>query len=206
MTGTVRKRISVMEGDITQLSVDAIVNAANESLLGGGGVDGAIHAASGPALLKECRKLRGCPTGQAKLTGGYKLPAKYVIHTVGPVYFGGADEPRLLRSCYENSLAIAIEATVESIAFPCISTGVFGYPKAEACDIAVDTVVKWLSTHEFPKHVTFCCFCAEDEELYQSRLKDSVGRSCDAAGTNPDRLNERSTSPKRNDLGSLRTL
>ncbi len=171
MNGDVSNRISVMQGDITKLSVDAIVNAANESLQGGGGVDGAIHAASGPGLLKECRKLGGCPTGQAKLTGGYKLPAKHIIHTVGPVYFGGAGEPELLKSCYETSLAIASETGIESLAFPCISTGVFGYPKAEACDIAVGTVVEWLSTHELPQHVTFCCFGLDDLDLYQSRLK-----------------------------------
>ncbi len=164
-------RMHVLDADITQLSVDAIVNAANESLLGGGGVDGAIHRAAGPMLLEECRRLNGCPTGQARITGGYDLPARHVIHTVGPVYRGGvAGEPNLLRSCYLESLQLAAEARCESIAFPCISTGVYGYPTEEACDIAVTAVKEWLSSHDLPTTVTFCCFSTGDTLLYRSRL------------------------------------
>jgi O-acetyl-ADP-ribose deacetylase (regulator of RNase III) len=170
MAGDVRSRISIVQGDITQLDVDAIVNAANESLLGGGGVDGAIHRAAGPELLVECRTLGGCPTGEARITSGYRLLARRVIHTVGPVYHGGEDEPELLRSCYTSSLQLAVEARVQTIAFPCISTGVYGYPKAEACDMAVATVVEWLSTHTMPREVTFCCFSRDDAELYRQRL------------------------------------
>ena len=167
----VADRMTIMHGDITQLAVDAVVNAANESLLGGGGVDGAIHRASGPGLLEECRKLGGCPTGQAKMTGGHKLPARHIIHTVGPVYYGGENgEAELLRSCYQESLRLASDAGLETIAFPCISTGVFGYPKADACDIAVATVIEWLATHNLPRTVTFCCFDSEDVEIYRDRL------------------------------------
>jgi O-acetyl-ADP-ribose deacetylase len=169
-----RERMDVIVGDITQLEVDAIVNAANESLLGGGGVDGAIHRAAGPQLLAKCRTLGGCPTGQAKITPGYKLPARHVIHTVGPVYRGGhRGEPELLRSCYVESLTLATIHTLESIALPCISTGVYGYPKAEACGIAVATVIDWLRTRDWPKKVTFCCFSHDDGELYRQRLNVS---------------------------------
>jgi O-acetyl-ADP-ribose deacetylase (regulator of RNase III) len=161
----------VVEGDITQLNVDAIVNAANESLLGGGGVDGAIHLAAGPGLLDECRKLGGCPTGQARMTHGHRLAARHVIHTVGPVYDGGGyGEAELLGSCYRESLRLASEAGLESVAFPCISTGVFGYPMTEACEIAISTVTEWLGTHALPQVVTFCCFSFEDAELYRARL------------------------------------
>jgi O-acetyl-ADP-ribose deacetylase len=164
-------RMRVVQGDITQSNVDAIVNAANESLLGGGGVDGAIHRAAGTELLKECRKLGGCPTGQAKITGGHRLAARYVIHTVGPVYAGGGHgEAALLRSCYRESLRLASERGVESLAFPCISTGVYGYPKAEACEVAVAAVADWLATHELPRLVTFCCFGFADAELYRAAL------------------------------------
>lgn len=169
---TVLARLRVVQGDITALDVDAIVNAANESLLGGGGVDGAIHDAAGPELLEECRKLGGCPTGQARMTGGYRLKARHVIHTVGPVYDGGGyGEAQLLASCYRESLRLASEAGLESIAFPCISTGVFGYPQLEACDIAVAAVVEWLAAHPAPQVVTFCCFSAQDARLYQARLE-----------------------------------
>ncbi len=166
-----RHRMRVVRGDITRLAVDAIVNAANSTLLGGGGVDGAIHAAAGPGLLEECRRLGGCPTGEARITGGHRLPARYVIHTVGPVWHGGTrGEPELLRACYENSLALAEEHGVETIAFPCISTGAYGYPKAAACAIAIDAVRAWLSAHELPREVTFCCFSGEDALLYEERL------------------------------------
>lgn len=166
-----RARIEVLQGDITELDVDAIVNAANTSLLGGGGVDGAIHDAAGPELLAECRSLGGCPTGQAKLTSGYCLPARYVIHTVGPVYGSGdAGEPELLASCYRESLRLAAESGMETIAFPCISTGAFGYPPRAACRVAITTVVAWLAQHEHPKRVIFCCFSAQDTALYQREL------------------------------------
>lgn len=165
-------RMSVAQGDITRLDVDAIVNAANTSLLGGGGVDGAIHRAAGPGLLAECALLGGCPTGQAKMTGGHRLKARHVIHAVGPVYHGGrAGEPALLRSCYVESLRLATEAGLRSIAFPCISTGVYGYPKDEACAVAVAAVEEWLASHRLPESVVFCCFGAEDAELYGARLK-----------------------------------
>jgi O-acetyl-ADP-ribose deacetylase (regulator of RNase III) len=164
-------RMLVVQGDITRLTVDAIVNAANRTLLGGGGVDGAIHRAAGPELLAECRGLGGCPTGQARLTSGHRLPARHVIHTVGPVYRDGrSGEPELLRSCYRESLRLASEAGLETVAFPAISTGVYGYPRAEACDVAVATVSEWLATHALPVTVTFCCFEARDAALYRGRL------------------------------------
>lgn len=171
MECSVSSRICVVEGDITRLDVDAIVNAANESLLGGGGVDGAIHRAAGPGLLAECRKLHGCPTGHAKLTGGHRLLAQHIIHTVGPVFDGGGyGEAELLRSCYRESLRLAAENGIASIAFPCIATGVYGYPKPEACQVAIPAVIEWLATHELPRVVTFCCFEAEDAELYRAGL------------------------------------
>jgi O-acetyl-ADP-ribose deacetylase (regulator of RNase III) len=173
MQTSLADRIHVVVGDITTLEVDVIVNAANSSLLGGGGVDGAIHRAAGPGLLEECRRLGGCPTGQARLTGGHRLRANSVIHTVGPVYRDGRHgEPELLRSCYEESLRLALGKQAGSIAFPCISTGVYGYPKAEACAIAVEAVVSWLRDNAYPDVVTFCCFGAEDAELYRKRLHD----------------------------------
>jgi len=165
-------RIHVVQGDITKLQVDAIVNAANESLLGGGGVDGAIHRAAGPELLEACRALHGCPTGSAKITSGFRLPARWVIHAVGPVYRGGQQgEPALLRSCYETALQIAKENGVRSIAFPTISTGAYGYPKAEACKIAVDAVSTWLAKNDLPHEVTFCCFGDEDRRTYEQKLQ-----------------------------------
>jgi O-acetyl-ADP-ribose deacetylase len=172
MDDDVRSRMRVVKGDITRLRVDAIVNAANSSLLGGGGVDGAIHRAAGPDLLEECRRLGGCPTGEARITGGYRLPARYVIHAVGPVYHGGrSGEAQLLASCYAWSLRLAEEAGAESVAFPCISTGVYGYPKAPACDIAVDTVAAWLGEHALPTTVVFCCFDDENAGLYRAALE-----------------------------------
>jgi len=167
-----RERMLVVQGDITCLDVDAIVNAANTSLLGGGGVDGAIHRAAGPGLLAECRALGGCPTGEARITRGHDLPARHVIHTVGPVYdrYSPGEADHLLRRCYSESLRLAEENGLETIAFPGISTGVYGFPKPEACLAAVDTVCQWLAEHELPRVVTFCCFGAEDAALYRARL------------------------------------
>ena len=170
MSASVVWRMQVEQGDITRLRVDAIVNAANESLLGGGGVDGAIHRAAGPGLLEECRALGGCPTGQAKMTRGHWLPAKHVIHTVGPIYRGGSHEAELLRMCYQESLRLAHEAGLKTMAFPCISTGIYGYPKHEACEVAVSAVVAWLESNDLPEMVIFCCFGQVDAELYRKRI------------------------------------
>jgi O-acetyl-ADP-ribose deacetylase (regulator of RNase III) len=160
-------RLHVIVADLTTLEVDAIVNAANESLLGGGGVDGAIHRAAGPELLVECRGLGGCPTGEARITGGYLLPARFVIHTVGPIWGGGeSGEADLLASSYRSSLALAAQASVLSLAFPCISTGVFRFPKSLAARIAVRELEAWIEQSSVPASVLFCCYSEEDAEPY----------------------------------------
>lgn len=164
-------RIELIKGDITKLEVDAIVNAANTSLLGGGGVDGAIHRAAGKKLLKECKTLNGCNTGEAKITKGYKLPAKYVIHTVGPIWFGGNNnEDRDLENCYKNSLKTALENDVKSIAFPNISTGVYRFPKGRAADIAIREVSEFLKNNEDFEKVIFVAFDNMNYEIYKRRL------------------------------------
>ena len=164
--------MKVIQADITTLPVDAIVNAANTSLLGGGGVDGAIHRAAGPELLAECRTLGGCATGDAKITRGYRLPAKWVVHTPGPVYRDGKHgEPELLASCYRRSLALAVEKGAKSIAFPCISTGVYGYPAEKAAEIAVSAVREALKDLPEPPEVVFCCFSQKSAEIYEKMLK-----------------------------------
>ena len=165
-------RITIKEGDITKEQICAIVNAANSSLLGGGGVDGAIHRAAGPELLAECRTLGGCRPGEARITGGYKLDARYVIHTPGPVYVNGRqDEPVILRNSYINSLNLAKEKKLKSIAFPAISTGVYNYPKDEAAKIAVDTVIEFMVKENYKIKVVFVLFDDENLRLYENYLK-----------------------------------
>lgn len=165
--------IRIITADITKIKACAIVNAANTTLLGGGGVDGAIHKAAGPLLLEECKKLNGCKTGEAKITGAYNLSARYVIHTVGPVYSDGkSGEPELLASCYRESLRMALEHNCESIAFPCISTGVYGYPKKEAAEIALREIRTFLNTHGDCMEVTVVCFDDASCGIYKEMFFD----------------------------------
>ncbi len=171
MGSDILDKIEVITGDITQLKVDAIVNAANSSLLGGGGVDGAIHRAAGPELLSECKSIGSCPTGEARVTKGYNLFAKYVIHTVGPVYKKGADNSRLLTLCYKNSLDLASDHNITSIAFPAISCGVYGYPIHEAVKIAVDTSLDFLKTNKIVQKIIFILFSSSDHKVYTDYIK-----------------------------------
>jgi len=169
-------RIIIIHDDITQLAVDAIVNAANQSLLGGGGVDGAIHDAAGPGLLDECLKLGGCAIGHAKLTRGHRLPAKHIIHTVGPVWRGGKEgEAELLASCYRSAFTLAAQHGFASVAFPSISTGIFGYPIAQASRIALRVTREFLAENALPRQVTFVCFSASDLAEYRRALAETTG-------------------------------
>jgi O-acetyl-ADP-ribose deacetylase (regulator of RNase III) len=169
------EKLEVMQGDITTLNVDAIVNAANTSLLGGGGVDGAIHRAAGPGLLEECRTLGGCPTGEARITKGYNLAARHVIHTVGPVYRSKPRDKTLLTGCYQNSLQLAADNNITSIAFPAISCGVYGYPIDEACRVAVDTTCNCLKTNPSIARVIFMLFSSEDLDVYEDYIRTKIG-------------------------------
>lgn len=165
------QRLKLVQDDITTLDVDAVVTAANESLIGGGGVDGAIHRAAGPALVEECQSIGICPEGEARITGGYFLKARHIIHTVGPVWDGGGyGETDTLKSCYRSSLNLAADNDVRTIAFPCIATGAYLFPRDQACQIAVSTVLKWIETHDLPHKIIFCCFDDEDYELYLDQL------------------------------------
>ncbi|HEU5198017.1 MAG TPA: O-acetyl-ADP-ribose deacetylase [Ktedonobacterales bacterium] len=166
------ERISIVQGDITKLQVDAIVNAANSSLLGGGGVDGAIHYAAGPELVAYCRTLGGCPTGEARITPGFKLPARWVIHAVGPIWYdGNRHEDEDLANCYKNSLALAEQHGIKSIAFPAISTGIFSFPLERATKIAVAETRRFLEAHALPEHVIFVCFSDHAYQVYQQTLQ-----------------------------------
>ena len=171
-------RVEIAQGDITKLDLDAIVNAANTSLLGGGGVDGAIHRAAGPELLAECETLGGAATGESKITEGYRLPARYVIHAVGPVWGGGKRrEPDLLASCYQRSLELAQEHELQSIAFPSISTGAYRFPLEQAAEIAQSTVRNFLEANRLPERVVFCCFSEADRKIYELTAAGTMGGS-----------------------------
>jgi O-acetyl-ADP-ribose deacetylase (regulator of RNase III) len=175
MTATVGDRITVAEGDITKQRVEAIVNAANTSLLGGGGVDGAIHRAAGPSLLAECRTLGGCPTGEARITKGHNLPAAWVIHTAGPVWHGGThNEDELLASCYRSCLALAVQHDIRTIAFPAISTGIYGFPLERATRIAITETTRFLSEHPTILEARFVCFGAATYRLYLATVDEST--------------------------------
>jgi O-acetyl-ADP-ribose deacetylase (regulator of RNase III) len=177
MNVTAHERIEILRGDITLLRVDAVVNAANESLLGGGGVDGAIHAAAGPELLAECRTLGGCPTGEAKITRGYRLPAKWVIHTPGPIWRGGThNEDALLAACYRNSLKLAVEYAAATVAFPSISTGIYGFPIQRASRIALTALQTFLETAEPLRRITVVCFSDADLAEYEAARQEMLGR------------------------------
>jgi O-acetyl-ADP-ribose deacetylase (regulator of RNase III) len=171
------KNLNIVQGDITKLDVDAIVNAANTTLLGGGGVDGAIHRAAGPELLAECKTIGGCPTGEARITRGYRLPARHVIHTVGPVYRGSEKDPLLLSACYRNSLQLAADNGCRSIAFPAISCGVYGYPIEKACQIAIDTTCEFLVSHGEIDRVLYVLFSPSDEKVYVDYLEFKKAKS-----------------------------
>jgi O-acetyl-ADP-ribose deacetylase (regulator of RNase III) len=170
MNKEILNKIEVRQGDITQLDVDAIVNAANTSLLGGGGVDGAIHRAAGPELLEECRRIGGCPTGEARITRGYKLRARHVIHTVGPVYRGRPQDRELLANCYRNSLSLAVQNRIATIAFPAISCGVYGYPIEAACQVAVTTAIEVMLANPSIKKLMFILFSAADLKVYSNYM------------------------------------
>ena len=171
MDKDILEKIEIQQGDITQLDVDAIVNAANTQLLGGGGVDGAIHRAAGPKLLEECRTIGGCPTGEARITKGYNLRARHVIHTVGPVYSGKPRDSQLLTGCYANSLKLAVDHHLTTIAFPAISCGVYGYPIEDACKIAIDISREFLKRHPSLKKIIFIQFSQQDFAVYETYLK-----------------------------------
>jgi O-acetyl-ADP-ribose deacetylase (regulator of RNase III) len=170
MDPEILSKIEIRQGDITKIAVDAIVNAANNSLLGGGGVDGAIHGAAGPGLLAQCRTIGGCPTGEARITKGFQLPARYVIHTVGPMYSGSPQDPRLLEACYRNSLKLAMDYTIGTIAFPAISCGVYGYPIQDAARIALNTAVSFLKQHPEMRRIMFVLFSDHDRTTYETIL------------------------------------
>jgi O-acetyl-ADP-ribose deacetylase (regulator of RNase III) len=171
-----KDRIEIGRGDITRLAVDAIVNAANESLLGGGGVDGAIHRAAGPELLEHCRRVGGCPTGEARITPGFSLPARWVIHTVGPIWSGGdRGEDDLLRSCYRSVFALVPENGVRTLAFPSISTGAYGFPVERACRIALDEALSFLAGNETAERITFVCFDAGTHDAYMEAFRETAG-------------------------------
>ena len=169
------EQIEIYQGDITQLDVDAIVNAANNSLLGGGGVDGAIHMAAGPKLLEECKTIGGCPTGEARITKAYNLPAKYIIHTVGPIYNNEPNDSVLLGLCYKNSLQLAVDNNVKTIAFPAISCGIYGYPLQDACKIAINTTIEFLENNPLIAKVIFVVFSDSNKEVYEQQLAGIAG-------------------------------